>query len=223
MVVIFDVVGTLFSLERVEDEFRAQGLPPDLPEIWFARLLMTAMAATLVGRYLPFSEAAEAALRQLLVARGLPDDGVGPVLAVMRRLAPWPDAGQCLSALQEDGHRVLALTNSSSDAGTDLIVEAGLADFFETVLSADEARACKPHPAAYRTAAEKIGVPAAEVTLVAAHGWDVLGAAASGLETVWVSRLERRWPFPGEPPGQTAPDLAGVPAALAARSAVGEA
>jgi FMN phosphatase YigB (HAD superfamily) len=32
--------------------------------------------------------------------------------------------------------------------------------------------------------------------LVAAHGWDVLGARNTGLQAVWVDRLERRWPFP---------------------------
>jgi hypothetical protein len=36
---------------------------------------------------------------------------------------------------------------------------------------------------------------------LAAHGWDVVGASSAGMSSVWVERLERRWPFPtAEPP-----------------------
>jgi FMN phosphatase YigB (HAD superfamily) len=44
------------------------------------------------------------------------------------------------------------------------------------------------------------------VTLVAAHGWDVLGARAVGMDAVWVDRVEHRWPFPSPEPVR-APDL----------------
>jgi FMN phosphatase YigB (HAD superfamily) len=44
------------------------------------------------------------------------------------------------------------------------------------------------------------------VTLVAAHGWDVLGARAAGLDAVWVDRVEHVWPFPSAEPAR-APDL----------------
>jgi len=222
LAVIFDVVGTLFSLERVEKEFQMRVLPPELFGLWFARLQMTSMAASLAGGYFPFRETAEAALRQLLAARELPESEAAPVLAAMGQLAPWPDAGRCLSALRESGHRIFALTNSSSKEGTDLIVQSGLAEYFEAVLSADEVKTCKPHPAPYRMAVRRIGLPAAEISMVAAHGWDVLGAAAAGLQTIWVSRLECRWPFPGRPPGSAALDLAGVPDLLTAQPATVE-
>lgn len=46
------------------------------------------------------------------------------------------------------------------------------------------------------------------MTLVAAHGWDVLGAMNAGLQAVWVDREEREWPFPVAEPerASTLPD-----------------
>jgi 2-haloacid dehalogenase len=69
------------------------------------------------------------------------------------------------------------------------------------VIPTDAVRAYKPHASVYRHAVEQLALPAGEVTLLAAHGWDVVGARAAGLGAVWVSRLERRWPLPlPEPP-----------------------
>lgn len=57
-------------------------------------------------------------------------------------------------------------------------------------------RAYKPAPAPYHHAAKRLGVDARDTVLVAAHGWDVVGARSAGLQAIWVDRLERRWPFP---------------------------
>jgi FMN phosphatase YigB (HAD superfamily) len=45
-----------------------------------------------------------------------------------------------------------------------------------------------PYPEA---AAARAGVPPTEICMVAAHGWDLLGASRTGLRTGWVSRKER--------------------------------
>jgi hypothetical protein len=34
------------------------------------------------------------------------------------------------------------------------------------------------------------------------------------MRTVWIERLEKRWPFPGEPPGGRAADLSALPETL---------
>ena len=52
--------------------------------------------------------------------------------------------------------------------------------------------------------------------MVAAHAWDVQGAAAVGLRTIWVSRVEKAWGFPARPPGVTAASLGDVPRLVAA-------
>lgn len=77
----------------------------------------------------------------------------------------------------------------------------------DDVVSVETAGALKPSPRAYAAALEQQGVAAAEAVMVAAHGWDVLGAASAGLRTVFVSRDGRR-PLPAEPrPTAVVPDL----------------
>lgn len=69
------------------------------------------------------------------------------------------------------------------------------------ILTVDEVGAYKPHPEPYRYVARMLGLPIGSLTLIAAHGWDVLGARAAGMSAIWVDRLERRRPFPTvEPP-----------------------
>jgi FMN phosphatase YigB (HAD superfamily) len=73
---------------------------------------------------------------------------------------------------------------------------AGLSGPFELVLSADAVRRLKPAPEPYRMAAERLGVAVGEVRLVAAHAWDVAGAARAGCATDFVARpgkVPTRW------------------------------
>lgn len=214
MLIVFDVVGTLFSLDRVRQKIREAGLPPELLPWWFGRLLQTAMAATLSGRYIPFRQAAEASLKQVLTVGDHPENLAEPILQEMKELTPWPEAEDCLQRLRGAEYRLIALTNSSSEAAEGLLGKSGLRDFFEQVLTTDDAGACKPDPRPYRMVLERVGSSPSEACMVAAHGWDVLGADAVGMRTVWIERLEKRWPFPGVPPGEIAADLAQVPEAI---------
>jgi 2-haloacid dehalogenase len=54
------------------------------------------------------------------------------------------------------------------------------------------------------------------MALVAAHGWDVLGAQRAGLTGAWFPRHERVYPAVYAAPDVTAPDLSGVVDALLA-------
>jgi 2-haloacid dehalogenase len=214
MVIIFDVVGTIFSLNRVRQNFEENKLSGELVDLWFARLLQTSVAATLTGQFIPFREAAEANLKQVLAAADKPEQLAGRLLEALQELQPWPDAEDCLRKLRAQDHLLCALTNSGAEATNALLRKAGLQDVFQMVVSVEEVRKWKPHPAPYQLALERCGSQPARSCLVAAHGWDVLGAAAVGMQTVWVSRLEKRWPFPGDPPGRVAASLAQVPEAI---------
>ena len=191
-------------------------MPDDVLPFWFARLLHVSMASTLSGRYAPFLRAGESALRQVLALRELPHDVVAETLSAMQTLEPWPDTRDSLAALRAAGHTLVALSNAHPEMERSLIDGGKLGEFFTTGLSSDEVRLAKPHPAPYRMALERTGAGPAGTCMVAAHAWDVQGAAALGLRTVWISRVEKGWGFPGEPPGATAATLAELPAIVAA-------
>lgn len=46
----------------------------------------------------------------------------------------------------------------------------------------------KPHPDVYRWAAGRAGADVSDCLLVAAHGWDVAGAAWAGMKAAFVAR-----------------------------------
>jgi 2-haloacid dehalogenase len=204
--VCLDIMGTLFDLSVARARLDGLGAPPAALEAWFGRLLHTAAAMTLIGEYRPFPELAKPALESVLAQHGLDADRAGEVLDALAELDAFPDAAPALERLASAGVRLAALTNGTERNTRTLLERAGLDAYVERIVTTDAVGAYKPHAAVYRHAVEELGLPAGEVTLLAAHSWDVIGARAAGLGAMWVSRLERRWPLPvPEPPA--APDL----------------
>jgi 2-haloacid dehalogenase len=55
------------------------------------------------------------------------------------------------------------------------------------VISVDEVQLAKPRGEVYRHAADVAGVDPSDLALVAAHPWDIQGAAAAGLITAYLN------------------------------------
>lgn len=212
-VAIFDLVGTLFSLDAVTERLEREGAR-GLSDCWFQEIIQSAMAATLAERYLPFREVVEITLTNLLEIRGLTEVSVPGVLEAFNELRPADGAYDCLKRLSRDGVRLAVLTNSAKPSAVALLKRSGLADFFELVISTDEVEKCKPHPSSYRFILDRLDAEPEDTWMAASHGWDIYGAAAAGLHTVWVMKRDRRWPFPGLPPGSTVSTLEEIPAVI---------
>ncbi|MBA2536590.1 MAG: haloacid dehalogenase type II [Actinobacteria bacterium] len=194
--VIFDVMGTLFQLAPLRERLRAMGAPDATLEAWFGRLLHSATSLTLAGEFRPFPELAETTLRTTFAQRELDEGRCAEVLEGFGELPPYEDAEAALASSRGAGLAVAVLTNGSEANTRKLLGSARFDDYIDAFISVDEVRQYKPAPAPYRHAAARLGVEIADLALVAAHGWDVVGARSAGLDAVWVDRLERRWPFP---------------------------
>jgi 2-haloacid dehalogenase len=211
--VVFDVLGTLFSLERLREALTGLGAPPDALELWFAQSLRDYFAASHAGGYVPLRPMLEGALPRVLRATGTDaPEAAERVLPALAELEPAPGAVEAVAKLHDAGWTLVALSNGALESTNGLLERAGLRDAFAAVRSCDEAGASKPHPAAYALATEVAGP--GEIWMVAAHAWDCAGAARAGLRTAWVSALEGIWPPVHPPPDIRAPDLPGVAAAL---------
>src|SRR5690242_9990162 len=113
-------------------------------------------------------------------------------------LSPWPDSVAGLTRLKKR-YVISPLSNASFAGMVRLAKFAGLP--WDCIITAENARRYKPAPEAYRTAVALLGLPAAQVMLVAAHNYDLRAARGEGLRTAFVPR-------PAEyGPGQTT-DLA---------------
>lgn len=189
-VIVFDVNETLLDLGRLDAPFQAAFGDTQAKSQWFGQLLQLAMTATLVEDYRDFSTLARAALDLVAARRGLnlTADQSQHILQQMRQLAPHADAQPALTRLQTAGFRLAALTNSAPAVARAQLDNAGLAPFFEAILSVDEVRRFKPAPAPYRLAARHLQVAMSDLRLVAAHDWDITGAMAAGCRGAFVAR-----------------------------------
>jgi 2-haloacid dehalogenase len=116
------------------------------------------------------------------------------VLAAFTTLDLHPDVVEGLPLLQEHGIRLATLTNGAATIPRALLQRAGVADVIEEFLSVDDAGIWKPHPDAYAYAVRTMSVDPADAMLVAAHPWDIDGAARAGLATAYVNRDGRPYP-----------------------------
>jgi len=186
----FDVIGTLFSLDRTRQALAALGAPPTALDLWFAQGLRDAFAWSHAGQYRPLRDVLGAALPRTLRRMGV-EVGSSESEIVMRTFAeldPAPGAAEACRELAERGWRLMTLTNGGDAPTRELLARSGLAGYFTDVLSCDAVRKTKPHPDTYRMARERAASD--ELWMIAAHAWDVAGASAAGLRTAWVGSME---------------------------------
>ena len=216
-VVVFDVLGTLFSLDAVRAGLTDAGAPPATLEAWFERTLHGTLTLTTVGEFRPFREVARAALQTTLAQLELDVAQAEEILAGLSEVQPHDDAAAALDRLAGEDARIVALTNSGAQQTEEILEQAKLRDRFERVFSVSDVGAYKPDRRPYEHVVKELGVAAGEATLIAAHAWDVVGARAAGLNSIWVDRLERRWPLPVPEPRRAASLLDAAELLLAGR------
>ena len=201
-VVAFDAIETLFSLERLRPKMEALGLTPKTLEVWFASLLRDAFALAATEKYAKFSDLARGGLEEQLaqIGRAASDGELQSVLDEMSQLPAQPDVRQAFEMLRDAGVRIFTVSNGAKAQTEKLLAGADLSDFVEQVISTDEVERFKPHRLVYQHTAKVAGVAPGQIALVAAHGWDVHGAACAGMTTGWVMRREKRFPQAFEGP-----------------------
>lgn len=213
--VAFDVIGTLFSLDRPREALVELGAPSAALGLWFAQTLRDAFAWSHAGRYRPLKDVLEAALPRTLAGFGVDadPDRVAAVVASFGELDPQPGAEEAVSMLAEAEWHLLTLTMGSAESIDRLLSRAGMRQHFAELLSCDAIATTKPHPDVYAMARERAG---GELWMFAAHAWDIAGAAAAGLKTVYVTALEKRYLSIYPPPDIQADDLVSAARALLA-------
>jgi 2-haloacid dehalogenase len=189
-VCVFDVNETLLDMAALDPLFERVFGDALVRKLWFNQMLQSAFVATITDAYVPFAEAAGAALGMTEERLGVEvsEEDRQEILGGLRELPPHPEVPESLDRLHDAGFRLATLTNSTQEVAEAQIQNAGLTDKFEQILSADTARRLKPAPAPYRMAARSLGVPDRGMRLIAAHAWDVAGALRAGCAAAFVAR-----------------------------------
>jgi 2-haloacid dehalogenase len=189
-VCVFDVNETLLDLRALDAHFARIFGDAGVRQAWFAQLIQSALVATVTDVYSDFATIGGAALDMLAARRGITLSSAdrAQILGGMRALPAHAEIAESLARLRSAGLRLAALTNSTLSVARDQLTHAGLADFFEQILSADMVRRLKPAPEPYRMAAERMGVEIGAIRMIAAHAWDIAGALRAGCAAAFVAR-----------------------------------
>ncbi|HEX5804375.1 MAG TPA: haloacid dehalogenase type II [Azospira sp.] len=217
---VFDAYGTLFdvaSVTRAAQDAVGDGWQA-LSDLWRAKQLQYTWLRGLAGHHADFAQVTAEALDFALASLRI-DAGAGlreRLLASYLRIAPYAEVPDTLRQLKAAGWRLAILSNGSPPMLAAAVANAGLDGLFEAVLSVEEVGVFKPHPAVYRLAGERLGLPPEKICFLSANGWDAFSAKAFGFRVLWCNRFgqppER---IPARPDGEI-PDLAALPARLAA-------
>lgn len=188
--VAFDVNETLLDLSALDPLFDRNFGTPAVRKEWFSRILQLASVTTITGRYSDFSAIGEAALKAVedIHHRVLSPPARQDILDGMTKLPAHTDVSHGLATLQRAGVRIVALTNSTLEKAELQLTNAGLRPYLQHVFSADSVRRLKPAPEPYQMAAKELGIATKSLMLVAAHSWDIAGAASAGCETAFLAR-----------------------------------
>ena len=189
-VVVFDSNETLLDLSALDPAFTAAFGDPSARKEWFRQVVELFFTATIVDRYRPFDRLADEALTMVAEWRGatVTQDGRRGIMSAMLAARAHADVAPALERLVAAGIRIAVLTNSTSSAVQAQAGHAGIAGYFERLLSVDAVQCYKPGRGAYEFAARELGVQPGEIRLVATHAWDIAGASAAGCRTAFVSR-----------------------------------
>jgi 2-haloacid dehalogenase len=215
-VVAFDIYGTLIDpigiaaeIDRTLDDGRGG----ELAALWRTKQLEYSFRLTVMHAYQDFRWVTDHALRFAAASIGveLTDDAARQLIDCYDRLPAFPDALPALAAIRAEGHRPAVFSNGSPDMIDAVLANSGLSEHIDQRVSVDAVREFKPAPAAYRHAARSLGVPIGQVTLVSCNAFDVVGANAAGMRTVWVNRTGATYDTIGEPPHATIMSLVDLP------------
>lgn len=105
-----------------------------------------------------------------------------------------PGAAATVDALREQGRPVAVVSNADEADLLAQLDQVGLDGRFDAVISSEQAQAYKPHPRIFEIALERTGLQAGQVAFVGDNPrWDVAGANAVGMTSVWYNHR-------GDPP-----------------------
>lgn len=202
MLWLFDINETLLDLSPVEAVLQEAAGHPGRPLLheWFDTLIQTALTLTGAGRYEDFGRLGALVAANVVDCAGgaWGDEDLAALRSAFGALPAHSDVIPAFEALRARGDRLVPFGNSPLATIETQLRGAGLLDLVDDVVSVEMAGMLKPSPHAYATALERQRVTVDEAVMVAAHGWDVLGAGCAGLRAVFVTRDGRR-PLPVDP------------------------
>ncbi len=123
--------------------------------------------------------------------KNVPDAEIDDLNLAWHRLDPWPDSIPGLTRLKTR-FVIAPLSNGNVRLILDMAKRAALP--WDAILGAELVQTYKPRPEAYLGTADILGLPPAQICMVAAHNGDLAAARACGLRTAFIPRPTEHGP-----------------------------
>jgi 2-haloacid dehalogenase len=209
----FDAYGTLFDVHAAVRR-HAAAVGPDagrLSEVWRAKQLEYSWVRTLAGRYLDFWRLTEEALDFAFASVPTASrDTRAALLDAYRHLDCYPEVPEIIRALKHDGKQLAILSNGSPGMLAGAVTAAGLDGSFDAVISVDELRLFKTDQRVYELVTTRFRVYPQAVSFQSSNRWDIAGATAYGMRTVWINRTGAPEEYQDLAPSAVLPSLEGL-------------
>ena len=213
----FDYYGTIADKQalaaEIDDRFPGHGTA--FAKLWFAQIQRYCFQMGQMERHITWDELTIASFNFVCADMGL------KVSNALRD--QWIEADTRLPVYSE-AHEALARLAVRFDLfvlsmATPWMIEksqanAGIAEYFKDVISAEPYKVYKPGRAAYEVGQRKIGVEAEELGFVSGNSFDVIGAANFGYPTIWVRRYGQALDELGQEPDLVVKNLTEMAEAL---------
>ena len=190
--VAFDVYGTLIDtsgmISALEKIVGGQAAP--LSQLWREKQLEYSFRRGLMQNYRDFSVCTRQALEYTCQVLGveISDADKERLMEGYKVLPAYADVEEALPGLKGSGIRMFAFSNGRAEDVRGLLVNAGIEEHFEGVVSVDDVRSFKPDPAVYALFLRQAGAEVSESWLVSGNPFDVIGAMSVGMRAAWVKR-----------------------------------
>ncbi|CAM3906271.1 haloacid dehalogenase type II [Alkalicoccus chagannorensis] len=201
--VFLDAYGTLFDVRSPEKALRrfVGEQAAEAGQLWRRKQLDYAFTKEMTGQWEPLSTCTRRALDYVMNVYGIGGgaDVRETLFEEYMKLEPFDESKEVLEACGGKAARVI-LSNGSYDMLRPLTDRSILAACLDRVLSVEEIRRFKPAPETYQFGLDTMQLEPEEVLFVSSNTWDITGAAAAGLDTLWINRsqvpFEQGFPAP---------------------------
>ena len=200
--IVFDAYGTLLDVDASAREAASEPGMEALKENWLPiakgwreRQLRYSWLCSMMGQYDDFWELTTRALDATLEEHALASNDKirAKLLSLYSELSAYKEVPKVLANLKAAGHELAVLSNASPNMLEKAIEAAGIAEWFDELLSVDVLRCYKPTPVVYQLVTERFDCKPSDVTFFSSNNWDVSGAGAFGFRTIWVNRAGAAW------------------------------
>ena len=187
-----DVYGTLVDTAGIGEALRSytEEKTAAFAQRWREQQLEYTFRRALMRCYVDFPTCTRQALDHTCERFDitLPPAFKDQLMALYRQLPAFADAVQGLEILSPLALKLFAFSNGRAADVDELLRKAGIRQHIADVISLEEVPTYKPDPAAYAHFHRRAKTEGGETWLISSNPFDIIGATASGMRSIWIKR-----------------------------------